>query len=145
MRLFSKWTTLALVGLLLTGCEELLSSHGKDGGSVDPCNSAAGPAPTAQAAFQQGLALAAHIAGVLDGIAVPVRPVKHMGTLVSLGHVSGAGEVAGLQLSGYLPAMLKRANVARWLLTAAGPGAAARFLLGLKPATRTAAAPAPHA
>lgn len=108
-------------------------------------DSAAGTAPTAQAAFQQGLALAAHIAGLLDGIDVPVRPVKNLGTLVSLGHATGAGAVGGLQLVGYLPALLKRANVARWLLTAAGPDVAARFFLGMGPATRVAAAPAPRA
>jgi NADH:ubiquinone reductase (H+-translocating) len=96
-------------------------------------DSATGLAPTAQAANQQGMALAAHVAGLVAGRAVAVRQVKLMGTLVDLGHSAGAGSVGAMQLDGYLPALLKRANVARWLYTAAGLAAAARYFLGLGP------------
>jgi NADH dehydrogenase len=94
-------------------------------------SASAGLPPTAQAASQQGAALADHVAGLLAGKARPVRPVKMKGTLVDLGHSAGAGSVGALQLVGYLPAVLKRANVARWLLTAAGLRTAVRHFLGL--------------
>lgn len=92
---------------------------------------AAGAPPSAQAACQQGAALAVHIAGLLTGAAPPVRPVRMKGTLVDLGHTYGVGDLGQLQLTGWLPALLKRANVARWVWTADSLPAAARYFLGL--------------
>jgi NADH dehydrogenase len=97
-------------------------------------DSAAGAPPTAQAACQQGAVLADHLAGLIAGRPAPVRPVRMLGALVALGHGYGAGVITGLPLVGWIPALVKRANVARWFLTAAGPGAALRYFFGLTPA-----------
>jgi NADH dehydrogenase len=92
---------------------------------------AAGNAPTAQAAMQHGLALADHLVALAGGRVEAMKPVKFRGTLVSLGQALGAGQVGGLQLSGYMPGLMKRGNVARWLMLAAGLPAAVRYFLGL--------------
>jgi NADH:ubiquinone reductase (H+-translocating) len=94
-------------------------------------DSAAGDAPTAQAAMQHGQALADHLAGLLGGRPAEMRKVRYKGTLVSLGQTLGAGQVAGLQVSGYVPGLMKRANVALWLNLAAGSCRAASYFLGL--------------
>lgn len=95
-------------------------------------DSAAGAPPTAQAASQQGAALAAHLAAGLAGRYVPVEPVHMKGTLIALGQATGAADLGRLQLAGLLPAVLKWANVARWLLTAAGWRTALRYLVGIQ-------------
>lgn len=94
-------------------------------------SAATGLAPTAQAAVQQGANLAEHMATLLRGEVRPLRPVQMRGTLVDLGHVFGVGSVGdSLHTAGLLPALLKRANVAKWLWTAAGPVTATRYFLG---------------
>ena len=100
-------------------------------------DAAAGAPPTAQAATQQGAALAVRLAALLAGRTALVRPVRLLGALVALGHGYGAGVVTGLPLTGWVPALLKRANVARWFRTAGGWRVALRYFLGgLAPAGR---------
>ncbi|HWI60718.1 MAG TPA: FAD-dependent oxidoreductase, partial [Symbiobacteriaceae bacterium] len=95
-------------------------------------DSAAGAPPTAQAACQQGAALA----GYLVSPRAKIRPVRMLGALVALGQGYGAGVVTGLPLTGWIPAVIKRANVARWLRTAGGWALAIRYFLGLAPQAR---------
>lgn len=99
--------------------------------AVGDC-AAGGLPPTAQAANQQGRHLADHLLALLRGEERPVRPVQMKGTLVDLGHTFGVGSLGdSLHMAGLTPAILKRANVARWLLTAAGLSPAVRYFLGL--------------
>lgn len=92
---------------------------------------AAGAPPTAQVARQHGEELAAHLAGLITGRPHPVHPARLKGTLVDLGHTFGVGDVGSLKLTGWVPALLKRTNVARWVWTAADLPAATRYFLGL--------------
>jgi NADH dehydrogenase len=96
-------------------------------------SAATGLPPTAQAANQQGANLAEHMAALLRGQIRPLRPVQMRGTLVDLGHRFGVGSLGDtLHTAGLLPALLKRANVAKWLWTAAGLVTATRYFLGLQ-------------
>lgn len=104
-------------------------------------DAAAGAPPTAQAASQQGAALARHLAARAAGGTAPVRPVRLLGALVALGHGYGAGVVTGLPLTGWVPALIKRANVARWFMTAGGWAMALRYFLGFAPGARRLARP----
>lgn len=89
---------------------------------------AAGAPPTAQIASQHGTALAAHLAGLLRGHSKPVRPARSRGLLVDLGHTYAVGEVGRLPLTGWMPALLKRLNVLRWLWKAGRLNATALYL-----------------
>ncbi|HYG56848.1 MAG TPA: FAD-dependent oxidoreductase [Symbiobacteriaceae bacterium] len=106
-------------------------------------DAAAGAPPTAQAASQQGAALALHLAARAAGRTAPVRPVRLLGALVALGHGYGAGVVTGLPLTGWVPALIKRVNVARWFRTAGGWAMALRYFLGFAPGARRLTRPTP--
>lgn len=106
-------------------------------------DAAAGAPPTAQAASQQGAALARHLAARAAGRTATVRPVRLLGALVALGHGYGAGVVTGLPLTGWVPALIKRANVARWFRTAGGWTMALRYFLGFAPGAQRLTRPTP--
>ncbi|MFZ5823338.1 MAG: NAD(P)/FAD-dependent oxidoreductase [Bacillota bacterium] len=88
-------------------------------------DSAAGHPPSAQAAVQQGRALADRLTGRMP------RPVRLKGTLVDLGQHQAVGLIGSLALRGWLPGLLKRVNEALWVRQIAGWRAAGRLLLGL--------------
>lgn len=89
---------------------------------------AAGHQPSAQAALQQGRALAA----VLTGRAP--APLRNKGVLVDLGEHRAVGRVGTLTLSGLVPGLLKRFTEAAWIARISGWGAALRSLIGGAPA-----------
>jgi NADH:ubiquinone reductase (H+-translocating) len=92
---------------------------------------ATGLPPTAQAACQQGAHLADHVVGLLQGEERPVAPVRMRGTLVALGHIFGVGSLGdSLHMAGWLPALLKHLNVAKWFWTAAGLHGVRRYCHG---------------
>lgn len=94
---------------------------------------AGGLPPTAQVANQQGTILANYLLARIRGEERPLEQVAIRGTLVDLGHTFGVGSLGdSLKMVGLLPAFLKRANVARWMITAAGFSAALRYFLGLQ-------------
>jgi NADH dehydrogenase len=88
-------------------------------------DSAAGHVPSAQAAMQQGFALADALTGHT------VQPIRLKGVLVDLGQHRGVGLVGSLAMRGLLPGIIKRINEARWVGVAAGLPAALRHLVGL--------------
>lgn len=88
-------------------------------------DSASGHVPSAQAAMQQGAALADALTGH------PVKPIRMKGVLVDLGQHRAVGRVGTLSLRGLLPGILKRLNETRWVQVAAGLPAALRNLAGL--------------
>lgn len=88
-------------------------------------DAAAGHLPSAQAARQQGAALAEALTGH------PVLPIHMLGTLVDLGQHRAVGLVGSLSLRGLLPGIMKRLNETLWVRRAAGWHAALRNLLGM--------------
>lgn len=69
-------------------------------------------APTAQAAVQQGHALAKNILAALDGREEDVKPFEYrpLGQLVELGSEFAVDEVMGVKISGLLAALIWRAT-----------------------------------
>lgn len=99
---------------------------------------AAGAPPTAQVANQHGTALAVRIAGKLRGESKPAPAPRLQGVLVDLGHAYAVGAVGPLSLTGWLPALLKRFTVLKWLWRAGRLSAATRYLSPIRTGDRAA-------
>lgn len=93
-------------------------------------DSAAGHVPSAQAALQQGAALADRLAGKAP------RSLRNKGILVDLGAHRAVGLVGPLTLRGLLPAWLKRVTELLWIARVMGWRTALLALVGLTAAVQ---------